>query len=129
MLQTITKRQQIILRKVHLYGNIILFQIFLLPFSNILASPILKGDYLYICTRSGAVYCFNALTGDVVWQVSVGGQINSTPLIEDNKLYVASFDGNIYSFNASTGEEEWNYSTTSAETFSSPLVFLCSWFW
>jgi len=92
-------------------------------FSNILASPILKGDYLYICTRSGAVYCFNALTGDVVWQVSVGGQINSTPLIEDNKLYVASFDGNIYSFNASTGEEEWNYSTTSAETFSSPLVF------
>ncbi|RLD15809.1 MAG: hypothetical protein DRI22_01970, partial [Caldiserica bacterium] len=92
-------------------------------FSQILASPVIKGEYLYICTRSGAVYCFDSLEGDVIWQYSTDGQINSTPIIEDNKIYVASFDGNLYCFNSLTGEILWKYSTVSAETFSSPLIF------
>jgi len=52
-----------------------------------LASLLYVKPYLYSVTDAGVVTCFEAATGDVVWQERIGGKHSSSPIYADGKIY------------------------------------------
>ncbi|RLG60378.1 hypothetical protein DRN86_02665, partial [Candidatus Geothermarchaeota archaeon] len=90
-------------------------------FASILASPVVKDGIVYAGNRSGAVYAFNAYTGEVVWQYSTEGWLDSSPAVEDGVCYAASADGFLYALDALNGDIRWQYELNS-RPFSSPVV-------
>lgn len=66
-----------------------------------LPTPIVYGDYLYTCGNNGVVTCYNAKTGERVYQQRLGGKGSSyaftaSPVAADGKIYFTSEDGEIF---------------------------------
>jgi outer membrane protein assembly factor BamB len=62
-------------------------------------TPIVYGDYLYVCTDKGVLSCYNARTGEQVYQRRINDQgagFSASPVAADGKLYFASEDGDVY---------------------------------
>jgi outer membrane protein assembly factor BamB len=56
-------------------------------------SPIYHDDHLYVVTDGGIAYCYNAESGDKVWQNRLEGKYSASPVIADGKIYVTNEDG------------------------------------
>ena len=53
-----------------------------------LSSLLLVQPYLYTVTHNvGVVTCYEAETGDIVWQERIGGKHSSSPIYADGKIY------------------------------------------
>jgi acylaminoacyl-peptidase len=52
-------------------------------------TPIVYGDYLYVCSNAGIVTCFEAKTGKQVYKERLGGSggYTASPVAADGKLY------------------------------------------
>jgi len=64
-----------------------------------MATPIVYGDYLYACGTNGVLACYQARTGEQVYQQRIGekgGAYSASPIAADGKLYFTSEDGEIY---------------------------------
>ena len=49
---------------------------------------------LYTCTESGILFCLDATTGEVFWQIRLrSGALNPSPIYADGKIYVLSEQG------------------------------------
>lgn len=64
-------------------------------------TPIVYGDYLYVCANNGAITCYNAKTGEQIYRERLGGKgsgyaFTASPIAADDKLYFTSEDGEIY---------------------------------
>jgi outer membrane protein assembly factor BamB len=62
-------------------------------------TPVVYGDYLYVCPNNGVLRVFNAKTGERVYQDRIGGKggaYSASPVAADGKLYFPSEDGEIY---------------------------------
>lgn len=64
-------------------------------------TPIVYGDYLYVCANNGAVTCYNAKTGEQIYRNRLGGQgsgyaFTASPIAADDKIYFTSEDGEIF---------------------------------
>jgi outer membrane protein assembly factor BamB len=61
-------------------------------------TPIVYGDYLYVCTDSGVLTTYNAKTGATGYRgrLGRGGSFNASPVAADGKLYFASEDGEVF---------------------------------
>lgn len=95
-------------------------------FCSFRSSAVTYRGYVYICGTNGSVWCFNAVSGDDVWQYSAEGDIVSTPVISSNTVVAASSDGNIYGFTYDAFDDEneeprWIYNTGSY-LYSSPVL-------
>ena len=55
-----------------------------------LASLLLVQPYLYTVTDKGVVTCYQAKSGDIVWQERIGGKHSSSPVYADGKIYFLS---------------------------------------
>jgi outer membrane protein assembly factor BamB len=55
-------------------------------------TPVVYGDYLYICSNAGMVTCFEARTGKQVYKERLGGRggYTASPVAADGKLYFFS---------------------------------------
>jgi outer membrane protein assembly factor BamB len=61
-------------------------------------TPIVYGDYLYVCADNGVLSCYRAQTGELVYQKRIsetGGSYSASPIAADGKLYLASEDGEV----------------------------------
>ncbi len=56
-------------------------------------SPLLVGDLLYLVSNRGIVTCFEAATGDEVWNKRLGGNYLASPIYADGRLYVVNTQG------------------------------------
>lgn len=56
-------------------------------------SPLLVGDQLYVVSDGGIATCFNAVSGEQVWQKRIGGNFSASPLFADGKIYLQSEQG------------------------------------
>jgi len=52
-----------------------------------LASMLYIKPYIYSVTDQGVATCFEAATGDVVWQERIGGKHSPSPIYADGKIY------------------------------------------
>lgn len=60
-------------------------------------TPLVYGDYLYLCSDKGVLSCYNARTGELIYQqrIAPGGYFAS-PVGADGKLYFAGEDGDVF---------------------------------
>lgn len=62
-------------------------------------TPIVYGDCLYSCTDKGVLTCFNAKTGEQIYQQRINEQsigFSASPVAGNGHLYFASEDGEVY---------------------------------
>jgi outer membrane protein assembly factor BamB len=64
-------------------------------------TPIVYGDYLYVCANNGGLTCYNAKTGEQIYRNRLGGQgsgyaFTASPIAADDKIYFTSEDGEIF---------------------------------
>jgi len=62
-------------------------------------TPIVYGDYLYLCANNGVLTCYRAKTGERIYQQRLGdkgGAYSASPVAADGRLYFTSEDGEIY---------------------------------
>ena len=73
------------------------------------SSPQYVNGRLYFGTASCAVYCLDAATGDVAWEVDVGGEISGAPTVMAGLVYVATLAGRTLAFDLRTGRVAWRF--------------------
>ncbi len=62
-------------------------------------TPIVVGDQLYTLANDGRLTCYQARTGDRLYEHRVGGgrvAFSASPVAADSRLYLASEDGDVY---------------------------------
>ncbi|HET9533029.1 MAG TPA: PQQ-binding-like beta-propeller repeat protein [Blastocatellia bacterium] len=62
-------------------------------------TPIIYGDYLYTCANHGILSCYNAKTGERLYQERIGGKggsYSASPVAADGKIYLSSEDGEVF---------------------------------
>ncbi len=93
---------------------------------EIIGSPVVKNGIVYFGSRDGSVWALDGFSGEVVWQYSTSGWVDSTPCLYGEYLYILSRDGKLYCFKQLYGSEEdivpvWTFDTQS-KSCSSPIV-------
>jgi outer membrane protein assembly factor BamB len=64
-----------------------------------MATPVAYGDHLYNCRVNGVLLCYNARSGERLYQTRLGGGttgFSASPVAGDGKVYFASEDGDVY---------------------------------
>jgi outer membrane protein assembly factor BamB len=94
-----------------------------------ISSPVFQGDFLYVATLTGRIYCLDILKREIKWHHNIGSPIVSSPLILDKMVICATFaswinndasdDNFIFSLDKNDGSMIWKLQTTS-DIFSSP---------
>ena len=56
-------------------------------------SPLLVNELLYLVSNRGIVTCFEAATGDEIWQERLGGNYLASPIYADGRLYFTNTQG------------------------------------
>lgn len=62
-------------------------------------TPIVYGEYLYVCGDRGVLTCLNANTGAQIYQQRINNQsigFSASPIAGDGKIFLASEDGDVY---------------------------------
>jgi outer membrane protein assembly factor BamB len=61
-------------------------------------TPVVYGDYLYICQNQAILRCLNAKTGEIAYQnrIGEGGSYSASPVAADGKVYLSSEDGAVF---------------------------------
>src|SRR2546423_368139 len=69
-----------------------------------IVTPIVYGDYLYICTDNGILSQYQAKTGEPTFRARLGsgGSFSASPVAADGKLYFASEDGDVFVIKAAS---------------------------
>jgi outer membrane protein assembly factor BamB len=79
------------------------------------------GDYVYVGSLGAYLYCFEAMTGRLVWSYRAGGLYKSSVCLYDNKVYVGNTDDYLHCVDARNGHRVWA-SNTGSDLDSSPCV-------
>ncbi len=64
-----------------------------------MATPLVYGDYLYVCRINGVLGCYEAATGTRSYQERLGSGtsgFSASPVAGDGKIYLASEDGDVF---------------------------------
>ncbi len=63
-----------------------------------ITTPIVYENYLYVCGYDGILDCYQAKTGEQIYQerLGQGGFFSSSPVAGDGKLYFTSEEGDVY---------------------------------
>lgn len=101
------------------------------------SSPTVVDGAVYVGSRDGNVYVFDAETGDERWRFDTDGEVSSSPTVVDGGVFVGSGDGAVYGLNVETKEgdvgewdlaeqqyrrrQRWRFETGDA-VWSSPTV-------
>ena len=60
--------------------------------------------------------------GEVIWEITLGGQILASPVIDGSgRLYIGSTNNNFYSVNISNGLINWTFNTDAPITTTSAI--------
>ena len=76
---------------------------------------------VYIGSHDHRLYALDTGTGELYWDYTTGGIIDSSPIIAEGVVYFGSQDTILYALNAQTGEQLWSY-TTGGNILSTPTV-------
>jgi outer membrane protein assembly factor BamB len=64
-----------------------------------MSTPVVYGDYVYSIRINGVLICYNARTGERMYQARLGAGtsgFSASPVAGDGKIYIASEDGDIF---------------------------------
>jgi outer membrane protein assembly factor BamB len=84
-----------------------------------ITTPIVYGDYFYVCGYNGVLVCYNAKTGERMYEqrLGQGGFFSSSPVAGDGKIYVVSEDGEAFIVKAGP-----KFELLSSSSFGEPVM-------
>ena len=88
----------------------------------VMSTPILVGQEVYSVSDQGAVVCFDALTGQVVWRGRIPGQYQASPVFADGRLYFFARDGRTTILKAGRQFEKLAENKLTGDVIASPPV-------
>ena len=65
-------------------------------------TPIVYGDYFYVCSDNGVFSAYHAKTGEMIYQERLPSSFSASPVAGDGKLFAPSEDGDVYVVKAGT---------------------------
>jgi outer membrane protein assembly factor BamB len=65
-------------------------------------TPIVYGDYFYVCADNGVFSAYHAKTGEMIYQERLPSSFSASPVAGDGKLFAPSEDGDVYVVKAGT---------------------------
>jgi len=92
-------------------------------------SPIATDKYLFLITSYGMVLCYDAKTGDTLWEKEFGSGFYSSPILVGDKVYLIDKVGVTHIFKAdkefvSLGENILGESVVSTPAFADGKIFI-----
>jgi outer membrane protein assembly factor BamB len=85
---------------------------------QILSSPAVAGDNLYVGSSDHCLYALDLATGAQKWLFQSKGRITSSPAVSAGVVYFGSYDGNFYAVDAATGRLKWKFQTGGERRFA-----------
>ena len=82
-----------------------------LPGYDLIASPIVTEDRLYVAAAERRVFALDRETGDVEWTFEADGFFLSAMTLVGDGLFIGDRFGTMYAVSAETGEELWRFET------------------
>jgi outer membrane protein assembly factor BamB len=72
-----------------------------------IVTPIVYGEYLYVCTDNGVLIQYQAKTGEPGFRarLGTGGSFSASPVAADGRIYLASEDGDVFVVKAGAAYE------------------------
>lgn len=93
--------------------------------SNIVGSPVVAGDVVYVTTTEDQILALDAATGARLWDAKPNGGRGSgfyaAPSVAGGLVFAASLNNRVYALRADTGALVWTF-TTGGINASSPAV-------
>ncbi|MBC7528830.1 MAG: PQQ-like beta-propeller repeat protein [Chthonomonadaceae bacterium] len=92
--------------------------------SAISSSPVLVGNRIYQCNKTGNFCCVDADTGKVLWKYKLGpDQLHASPTYADGKFYVPIQNGNFFVLTATDeGAKELSHVQLAGRCLGAPNV-------
>jgi outer membrane protein assembly factor BamB len=93
------------------------------------SSPVATNDLLFVATTYGAVACYNAPTGELLWDHEFEYGFYSSPMLNGNLVYLLDTSGVMHIFGAekefrSIAESPLGEKTVSTPAFSEGKIFI-----
>ncbi len=93
------------------------------------ASPVAIHGLLYIATSYGVIACFDAKSGEIVWEYECDQGFYASPIIADNKVYFMDRDGIMHIFTTEktmklVGEPELGEQSVSTPAFADGKIII-----
>ncbi len=96
---------------------------------NIIASPTIQGDKLYIGVDQNLTQV-DLQSKKKTWTFATQGALSSTAAIAGGELFVGSEDGHLYAVNSSDGSKIWDFQTgdkiTASPTLADGVIYVGS---
>ena len=89
-----------------------------------ISTPVVYGDYIYLGNTNGVLRCFQALTGELIYEqrLEAGASIYSSLVAGDGKIYCASEEGTVYVLKAGPNFEILARNPLGAPCFGTPAI-------
>jgi outer membrane protein assembly factor BamB len=78
---------------------------------DVIGSPAVAGDVVYVGSGDGNLYALDRVTGAVRWKRDVGSPIASSPAVGTRRVFFGTRDGKFHALDAATGEVRWRLAT------------------
>lgn len=88
-------------------------------------TPLVYGDYLYVCRDNGVLSCFEAASGKELYKKRMGGGLTgftASSVAGDGKLYFTSEDGDVHVVKAGPNFEELSKCSLGEVCMASPAI-------
>lgn len=90
--------------------------------SPFIGSPALFKNYVVVGNRNKFLYCFDKISGKLLWHKSMGGQVDSSPVIAGDKILIATMKGDVKIIQLRDGKQLLSYELGSPVTGSPAVI-------
>lgn len=88
---------------------------------SVLAVPAVGNNFVVIGNEDKFLYCYNALTGKLIWKYRTNGRIVGSAVVTKTKVLFTSMDGTVNILGLADGKKLWSFNTGTSVS-SSPAV-------
>lgn len=85
---------------------------------NLISSPAVVGEVVYIGSTDGNVYALDAPSGRVKWKFATESRVTASPAIAAGVVYFGSYDGSFYAVDSATGQLKWKFQTRGEKRYT-----------
>jgi outer membrane protein assembly factor BamB len=78
---------------------------------DVIGSPAVAGDIVYVGSGDGYMYALDRATGAVRWKRDMGSPIASSPAVGTRRVFFGTRDGRFHALDAATGDMRWRLAT------------------
>ena len=76
---------------------------------QVISSPVIVDDMLYVGSEDHTLYAINKDTGKVKWRYKTAGAVHSTPAVSNDEILFLSYDGFFYALDKLDGKLIWKF--------------------